>query len=789
MRYQLLKTSPYLGGQIRWDIPIYYRYDNGVHNVDTPELHIVPLNDDIIFNEDNSRETFNYSHIENIKYLYNNISSSMFSAGGEWSGQYWLYNDGDILDPYSHIYNMGARRMRFTRYNKQFSYLCPLWISEETNPSDLEFELSLMVVGEERDHIVRRRFKLSDAICNYMKDYLYKSAGYKEPDPTKPEELNKYQGVNNNLLSIKFDPDYAFITGVNVETGCYSTVDVSYMITGLLSREVPMMEFDNMLVSKFRESHMIAQQLINLNFAFNMDDISYMIKEPLLGKHITVAIKTIYDGEYLPLKDFYTNYTNIPAYRVDRSSLSFTKNVCDYLNDDKILDYIHINKFTQPIFHWTMVENPTYIYNFYDGFAPVFEDSGDFVSIKGKYYNQADISQDNHTVYNGASNWCKVIDLTGLSTTSMVTYNERISGNLDQYTSQLFMNFDTGVSYLNNNRYDFARLNLDEYGIKDLPPVYVFTYIMDPGRINYSSNDVNNALNASLLITNEPDKIILKFECDDIGYSTYRRYKEHINYILTNTPQDNTYTDDEGRTFTIRMEDESTTIPENIQKLLKFLIDMYDCWIPPYRIDFKQGIITKQVEGFDNKYPVECNMFKYNDNDGYVLRYTGALCPLFIDPEDEYYKNINYRYNQWGTVTDKRVREYSDMLKTGLLPSYPSIDFYSFESEYDSMTRPQWYNDNWPWEVAWKNDGVIYILPEQYKYTLESDHAILYTEENEENEMWSLLYTYITELGIPINTPWLKHRIKSLYTISYDFDYASETDIEHVVYHIKFNLK
>jgi hypothetical protein len=99
MRYQLLKTSPYLGGQIRWDIPMYYHYDNGVHVMDTPELHIVPLDDNITFNEGNSRETFNYSHLENIKHLFSEIGDAFYSAEGEWNGNHWLYNNGDIVDP------------------------------------------------------------------------------------------------------------------------------------------------------------------------------------------------------------------------------------------------------------------------------------------------------------------------------------------------------------------------------------------------------------------------------------------------------------------------------------------------------------------------------------------------------------------------------------------------------------------------------------------------------------------------------------------------------------------
>ncbi len=787
MRYQLLKTSPYLGGQIRWDIPMYYHYDNGVHVMDTPELHIVPLDDNIMFNEGNSRKTFNYTHLDNIKHLFSEIGDVFYSADGEWNGTYWLYNNGDIVDPYSHTYNMGARRVRFSRYNKQFSYLCPLWISEETDPKLLKFEFSIKVSGEERDHIVRRLFSLSDDICNYMAEYLNKSARYCNQDPAAPDP--GYQGVNDDLLSIKFDPDYAFITGVQADKGRYATNDISYIVRDLLRREIPMIEFDNMLLSKFRESNMIAQQLINLNFLFNMEDISYVLKESLLGKHITVALRVKYDGQYLPIKDFYTNYSNIPVYRVDRSTLSYTKNVCEYIGDNTIIDYMYINKFTQPIFHWTMVENPTYIYNFYDGFAPVFMDNNEFYRIQGRYYDQADISQDIHTVYNNAASWCKITDMTGLTGVSVINYNESVMNNPSHYASQLFMNLNTGIAYLNNNRFDLTGLDLSRYGLSELPPIYFYTMIKDVGEVSCSNISVDSQLNASMIILQDDEKIVIRFESDDISYSTYRRYSLLMQSVIDNGLS-NIYTDDDNRKFGIYLSDGNPVPEGQIFKLISFLIDMYDTWIPPYLIRFHRGTITDVVEPFSGYHPRECNMYKLDQHYGFVLRYTGGLCPFFIDPTDEFYQNNNYRYRQWGDITTPEVQQYNNFLKTGMLPYYPSINYYSFDNEIDTITRPEWYEKNeWPWDITWKNDGHVYILPEQYLVTMEPRPAIPYNEKNEELEMWELLYNHITSLGIPVTSTWMKHKMKELYKISYNFDYANDTDINNIVYHVRFDLR
>ena len=812
MRYQLLKTSPYLGGQIRWDIPMYYHYDNGVHMMDTPELHIVPLDDNITFNEGNSRETFNYSHLENIKHLFSEIGDAFYSAEGEWNGNHWLYNNGDIVDPYSHIYNMGARRTRFTRYDKQFSYLCPLWISEETDPKLFEFEFSIKVSGEERDHIVRRVLGLSDNICNYMAEYLNKSARYKTPDPSAPDP--GYQGVNDDLLSIKFDPDYAFITGVQADKGRYATNNISYMIRDILHREIPMIEFDNMLLSKFRESNMVAQQLINLNFLFNMEDISYVLKESLVGKHITVALRVMYDGKYLPLKDFYTNYSKIPVYRVDRSTINHSKNVCEYIGDNMIVDYMYTNKFTQPIFHWAMVENPTYIYNFYDGFAPVFKNGDDFQRVEGRYYDQADISQENHNVYNSAASWCKLMDSTGLTGMAVILYNDLVVNDPDHYSSQLFMNFDTGVAYLNNNRYDLTKLDLDTYGddggIKKLPPIYLYSMIKDVAEVSCSDTGTDPTLNASMVINiirdadnHENDKIIIRFDSDDIVYSTYRRYSLLMQAVLDNISNpfhigDSTYIDDDGRKFGIYTANGNPlTNGTKEYSIVKFLIDLFDTWIPPYRINFTRGTITDTVEPFDDYHPLECNMYKYNTHNGYVLRYTGGLCPFFVDPTDENYKNVVYRYKQWSDITTPEVQKYNEFLKTNMLPEYPSIGYYSLDEEDDTMEKPSWYTEHgWLWDVAWKNDGCIYILPEQYTVTTEPKPVMSHIQDSvelenwEESEIWTLLYNHIDELGIPVvNSTWMKHKIKELYTIAYNFNYASDTDVEHIVYHVKFDLR
>ena len=779
MRYQLLRTSPYLSGQARWDIPLYYHYDEGEHVIDTPELHIVPLNENLVFNEDNDRDTLHYSHLENLKYLYDRMGDEFYSAAGEWSGDKWLYNGGAKLDPYSHVFIMGTRRMRFERYQKQFSFLCPLWISEETDPSKFSFEVSVKVVGEERDHIARRVFTLSPELCAYMSDFLNKSARYISPDPSEYPDpsLAPYMGVDDSLLSIKFDPDEAFITGVQVDAAKYTTKDISYIIDALLRREIPMMEFDNNLLFNFKENHIIAQQLINLNFVFNMDDISFFLKDALLGKNITISIRAKYDDSYLPMKDLYTNYTNIPVYRIDLGGLSNDYNVCDYLDDHRIIDYMQANKFTQPIFHWSMVENPEFIYNFYDGFAPVFlGGESEPHKIRGRYYDQADISQDISTVYNNASHWCLYNNYTGLSLTTIENRMSYAHIHPENLYSKLYFNEDSMIAYLNNNRYNMIDIRWDTNGstevIDDVTyigagdvTIYMTNIIVDQGVMDSLFPDAPQGTKhyGMKYEYHQDDKVFLiDFYSTDESTATLKNISDYIGIL----PNDNPYI-----------------------KIFSMLELLADSWIQPYRIEFSRSIITEVVSPVGEEHPTELNMYQDNLANNFVLRYTGRLCPMFIDPVHEYYHNINFPYHQWSDINTKEVQFYNRMLKTGFNPNYPSIGYYTYLQEDDNTLRPSFY-EGWEGDVAWKNDGCINILPERYITTFLEDDPIPYTEQAEELKFWELLYNHIatlmdkTELSL-----WFKHWLKEIYQIEYNFDYPNDHDVNKILYTVTFRLR
>ena len=455
-----MRTSPCLGGQIRMDIPLHSHYEEGKHILRTDGLHIVPLDDRISYVDPG--DALQHTHLQNINKLYKAIGNQMWNCSGEYNSPYPLFELNGLLDPYSHTYIMGSRRTKFGKYKKQFSFLCPLWISEETDASKLFFDIYLCVAGEERSHVASARITLGDDISNYLNEYLHKSAFWIDADPSYKVPAG-YQGVSDNLLSIKLNPSNACITGVNVENGQYLLKDVTYVVPDILCREMPLVEFDGTLLDLFPTNHMIAQQMLNLNFLFNIEDISYFTKSQLLGKGITVAVYAGYDDKHLTMKDLYTDYNHIPVYRSDTAEFDNVLHTCDYMGDDKMLEYMSINRFVQPIFHWTMRENPKYIYNFYDGFAPVFRDrtSGEFFRVSGRYYDQADIKEPVHDMYNCAAYWCHWNNMSYIRQDYLweqLRMDTKDYKDFSEY-SPIIVNKDARSCFLNNNKFNLNKMD------------------------------------------------------------------------------------------------------------------------------------------------------------------------------------------------------------------------------------------------------------------------------------------------------------------------------------------
>jgi hypothetical protein len=219
--------------------------------------------------------------------------------------------------------------------------------------------------------------------------------------------------------------------------------------------ERPLMETDHIITKSFEDNLLICKQLFNFNICFNIDDIlSGGITNILSGDEVTVSIKAYINGNELEKQDFYTEYEyiNREVYS-DVKTNKIKANVLDYLNDYKCIDLIDKNKFAQYICHWSLCENPNYIFNVYEGFSGLyilrnktnnlnFSDEYIICENEHQYGNATNTHVKQHDIVKNTVGWC--------NTTNILSWNNfyKYIKNTNKYkTPKLIPN-----SYPENSR-------------------------------------------------------------------------------------------------------------------------------------------------------------------------------------------------------------------------------------------------------------------------------------------------------------------------------------------------
>lgn len=742
MKYQLVRTSPYLSGQVRWDLIVNPSREIG-------DVYIRPISDNIVYN--GTESALGSRHVDNVKQLYNTIEDVFFESVSKFNSIGALYNSGYELDPYDHTYEMGVRRISYSLYNKQFSFLCPIWISENIDYSKLSFRLSIQDAnpsGRRNNIIVSIR--LSDNVVEYIREYMSSGA-----DDTP---------LSDDLIGFKFDPIDAHITGLQVDKGRLSTIDIHDVISNLISIERPMMEFDDMIAKQFRYNRIVAQQLLNLNLVFDIQDLVGDVADTLLGHDLNITCRVYYGGNVLELKDLYTNYTFIPSYEMETRGMT-GPNVLEHLQDYKAKDLAHVNKVVQPIFHWALLENPDIIYNMYDGFGPCFTDIDGVHRIQGTYYNQSNLAIDNYDVMENSLGWCSHYDLHSSNTfTEVVTRTELTRINLDK-----------DVIWVNYNKFDLTT----EQSRPSEMSIGTIKYVNE-NQVPSGSISVGNSLKIVIReINNEKRVWIMSKDNDNLTLRSI--YNTLMNDTITTTIPGDLVGD-----FT------------NLKSIIKLL---YEKWIPPHKIEIYNSIypycpVNIDTDNTVNTYCRDVVSYKKYSNYVYIYRYSGNIIPLFISTDDRRYNEV-YKYKQWSKVEDIIPSEYSKLLNMKYLPEYPRFiedpetndsprglhiddnSFYSLTSCRFNDKRDEWYN-TFKGEYTWKNDSRIYILPEEVSFSLTSSTDI-------EQRAKQKLYEYIFNLMGRSYDDWLANWLSSIYKINIDFDYVSDRSLD-IIYHIKYRL-
>lgn len=798
MIYQLAKTSPYLSGQVRWDMCLSRKPGS---RVVAESLYIRPISDNIVYNGKESALRGN--HLDNVKTLYKDIEDVFFSAISKFSGHNILYNSGHAIDPFDHTYEMGLRRAPYKLYNKQFSFLCPIWVSEDIDYSDLKFKLTISSTANNRyPYNSQVVVSLSEPIVDYIHEYMKNSASG--------------TSVSNDLLSFNLDPENAYITGVQVDAGTYSHIDITHLLPNLLALERPLMDFDNIIIKQFEQNKIIAQQLININLLFNIQDlIGVSMSEALLKKELNVRCEVLYGQQPIELRDLYTNYSFIPAYNITTGEYSGEINVLDYLEDYKTKDLIYTNKIVQPICHWSLSENPEVIYNMYNGFGPCYtiDNDSEVYQVDGLYYNQANLSTDTTSVLNNSLNWCNHFIASSINTSGDI---ERRIRSACTETDRLITLDDRSVIWMNNNKFDMtgypeqSRLRLD-------------------GKVMISTVSVKNSSQMSgSPVDHDTNDTKLYIDVYGVGISgsnittiTFYSLKDELLnfkyiYNLINL------IDLEQLESQLESQESQPGFDLMMLKGLYLIKYLYSHWIAPYKIEFNTSVLPHPALNYSddpmvNEQCMGVNEYVKYNHYSYVYRYTGNIIPSFIEMKDDAHKRYNnvYHYKQWSKPADIDDT-YKQLIIKGLLPEYPRFEgpdvdppykvkddsFYSLIETKLGNARDEFYNngDNnvWVGEFTWLNDSKVFNLEDTYIMSITEDRSV--SEDTIIDKIWEKLFTDVLSDLIErasgnseSKQKWMKNWLKTVYNMRIiSFDYYTNDDgsqdISRITYIVKFSL-
>ena len=773
MLYQLAKTSPALSGQVRWDICLKYGETSPI--VDS--LHIVPLSDNIIYNESNSRNTYNYSHAENVSRLYKMTSDLFYAPVRNINMDDMIYNFGYTIDPFDRSYDMGMKRMRYKRYNRQFSFLCPVWISEQIDYSKLEFYITVQNSKRHHDGPIttpyKTKLKLSEQMIDYITQYMNSSI---------PSDA-----TSDDLINICFDPVNVYITGLQVNASKITTKDVTPILNNLIDRERPVMEFDNMILRLFEQYKIIAHQLINFNLVFDIDDICpEYVANRLHSEDVNVIIEVAYDGNIFDLKDLYSNYTYIPTYAIrDKvnnkwvySDYTPNENVLSYLKDHLSKELSHTNKTVQSIFHWSLLENPEFIYNMYNGFSPIYNDGDGTYRIIGRYYDQANIGVSNASILDNNLNWCKHYSLSPRDSNYEIVDALTLPGT-DKLTK---FKLKHGVIWIGSDKYiipDDAVIPNESYGL-----------------CNITYNNVSQIPSGCVSIA---DGQLYIYKADT---------STSTNIAFLSDTSDNLTL---ANIYNILLNDQTVDIPEEVKDLITEVKDLitilYNNWQAPYKIDFYKSIQPSLVQ-FDNKYAQVVNYGKIDNSfHTYVYRYTGKIIPCFIDMNDDIRYNYDFYYKQYSNTEDEFTKEYIRLLTDGYKAEYLEMigndiyenSFYPYITCKRSVDYPEWYDDNnWNGDISWLNDNSFWILPTSISIISKIPNYKQYSNEEIDDIIYNNFIKYfkneqdsvIKDILNSEEVEWMKRWLRKRYTIeSQTFEYESKYNIDDIKFDTKFSLK
>lgn len=671
VNYQLYRTNVLLGGQMKYDLLL----DSNSDETYIKSLHITPISNSVPYNKYvDEEDLINYHHHENIKNYYKEISSSFYN---DYLNPV-LKSIHPLADHYEgedsdHTYEMGCRRMNYQLYNKQFEFLCPLWIEHLEDIMNLEFEVQISTSP-------------SRVIPMYTRTIRF--GNEREKDKILTDYFNDY--LNHTKLNIGCDwvfnisdnEDNCVVHGINVSNGMNTDAKLIKLYHDLIFRERPLLEFNNIIINKLRENCMISKQLFNFNFCFNYEDLlNPFLYNKLKNEHLYINIVAKINGKSLEMRDIFSNHQFIEKnmvcvpeikliktvnedtgeiiHTVETSKKGTGANVLDYLGDYKHIDLIDKNKMIQTTCHWCRCNNPETHFNFYDGFSLLANNLTSILYYNGETAN-LNIT-DAEKQYNvGYPYWCNNYQLKYDDENELMelftTILKPVFNNEDT-NDYLFSHFSKDCWVKNIN----YRANIDPLDVMILQcdkmsniESFIKTFLVDYRAWGYRKIKLNN------------EDLIIIYPFDNSGANRkiifFHYYDKLTNGLLNDMLYKNILTHFNN----------CLTKDKFNPKVFEDLYNILSCpdLSNQRTIYFKNSVSPRLAKGP----AMGCSEIEYykSTTKKLLLRELGKIKPFFIKSNDTY-KNYQYSKVHFKNV-DERYKAYAN---TAFDPKYPSIGYTS----------------------------------------------------------------------------------------------------------------
>lgn len=778
--FQLYRTNIELSGQVKWDLVL----ESAGENLIVKNFLLSPVSEELIYNKYTDDNILKYPHQDNVKKLYKNIGESFYShiANSLLTSEYPIITDEQCINSHIGDFEMGCRRNKtYKIHNKQYYFLCPVWLEMLKTDETIVFEISAYsnnkkisskTVSFNNVYATSSEEEYHNKFVKYFQNYL---------NFTK---ISSWFG-NNDIINVDLNNQSLSISGLNVSTGEFlDKKEMPEIYNDLICREKALIENDAELLALFKQNNLIAPQLFNFALYFNPEDIlPIMFLKDLKGKFITykvtVSIGALSTSNYkdLDIVDFYSNYEYIPRYYCGAIDSSYEEdlkivntlhdskipNVLSYLSDFNHVNLTTSNKMIQNTFHWSLVKNNNYIFNLYPGFKGFALDEN--------------LNQSNPILYMNNSLYMDTPDI----------YSEYYSQSLNNIGWCNWVNLYDGSSLFSNfEKYRLLASNFKEEWVHNIyyNPLFrkarmKYLYSKDENILDLIDDDLN-----ILLVRNKSGKDI-SISYDQlqengldgrIALYSYEYMDETIQFVLYNHTAN--WNDNES------YDDSLTEISKNLSNYTLIIASQCD------------DLLT--FRGFYNILNKE-KIFTYNYNEDVNGYGSGSdIYELFGNKQDRLYKgdlisSLKYDISHEidNILNNGKYIEYisqqfpnNKLYKKNLLHILLAISSSMYSPEVDKITRVDLQKSIKVVKAIGPSADTIEIIfnkstspgPTVYRYGGKIKPTFIKESDNRKNFLYYKDYLSAEdsedELGIPINSPW-KNSVYSKYNNIYGYAFPS----------------